>query len=252
MADLKEVVAFLDGTLALDRFHDVSNNGLQIENKGKVSRVLCGVDGSLRTLRYAAEQGADLVVCHHGVSWGDSLKRITALNYRLVSFAVEHDIALYAAHLPLDAHPVHGNNACLCRLLGLRAKQPAFEYRGNTIGFRGELSKPLSFEAFCARVREKVSLEIRALPFGKKTVRTVGVVSGGACEDVEQAYALGLDVFLTGEPGLVGYTMAENLGMNAVFAGHYATERFGVESLGKLLYKQFKLPVSLVDFSIPY
>lgn len=249
---LQKMVSFLDKTLALERFDDVSNNGLQVENSGTVDRVLCGVDASLRALRYAADMGATLLVCHHGLSWGDSLKRINGLNYKLVSFAIRHDIAIYAAHLPLDAHPVYGNNAQLCKLLGLKRLQPAFSYHGNTIGFMGELPKPVPFETFCAAVRAKIAPEIRTLDFGAKLVRKVGVVSGGAAEDVEQAYSLGLDTFLTGEPGLIGYTAAENLGMNAVFAGHYATERFGVAALGGLLQRKFRLPVSLIDFSIPY
>ena len=250
--ELQQLVRFLDDTLELSNFQDVSNNGLQIENGGTVTKILCGVDGSLRALQEAAKQGADLLICHHGISWGDSLKRITGLNYRLVSFAVEHGIALYAAHLPLDAHPAYGNNAQLCRALGVGKMTPAFSYRGNTIGFKGELPEPVPFDTFCDRVRKFVSPNIQALPFGKKTVQSIGIVSGGAADDVEQAYELGLDVFLTGESGLVGYTQAENLGMNAIFAGHYATELFGVRALGELINRQFGIPVSLANFSITF
>lgn len=246
------LAGFLDETLDIGNFKDVSNNGLQIENSGEVSRVAVGVDASLRGFRAAVEAGADLMVCHHGLSWGDSLKRITGLNYQLVSYAVAHNLAVYAAHLPLDAHPVYGNNAQLCKLLGVGHKKPAFGYHGNDIGFVGTLARPMSFEAFCGLVRERISPTAQALAFGKKTVRTIGVVSGGACEMLDQAVALGCDAYLTGEPGLIGYTLAENLGANALFAGHYATETWGVKALGKLIAGKFKLPVAEIDFKIGY
>ena len=249
---LSSLVSLLDKTLAIGAFHDVSNNGLQIANRGRVARVVAGVDASLRLLEEAAARGADCVVCHHGLSWGDSLKRITGLNHRLVSFALAHDIAVYAAHLPLDAHPRLGNNAQLCRTLGLARAKPAFVYHGETIGFAGTLDRALTFDVFCRRVRDRVSADIRSLPFGRKTVRTVGVVSGGAADMIDQAAALGLDAFLTGEPSLQGYNLAENLGQNVVFAGHYATETFGVRALAALLARRLKIPAEFVDFRVPF
>ncbi|MCL1921102.1 MAG: Nif3-like dinuclear metal center hexameric protein [Kiritimatiellaeota bacterium] len=248
----ESIARFLDETLRTDAVRDASNNGLQIANDGTVSHVAVGVDASLRFLREAAKQGADFVICHHGISWGDSLKRITGLNYDLVSFAVRHNIALYASHLPLDAHPRYGNNAQLCKALGLTRIKPAFDYHGETIGFAGALPKPVPFESFCATVAEEVSADARSVAFGKAIVRTVGIVSGGAADMVEQAGALGLDVFLTGEPSLQGYNQAENHGMNAVFAGHYATETFGIRALAKLVAQKFRLPATFIDFGIRF
>ncbi len=249
---LNTFAQFLDRTLACDAFHDISNNGLQIENGGRVSRVVAGVDASLRLFEEAARQGADAVVCHHGLSWGDSLKRITGLNHRLVSFALGHGLAVYAAHLPLDAHPRYGNNAQLCKALGLAHLKPAFTYHGNMIGFVGETARPLSFPTFCARVRRAVSPNAQALDFGARRIRRVGVVSGGAGDMVDQAAALGVDAFLTGEATLQGYNLAENLRQNVVFAGHYATEIFGVRALAALVSKRLKIPALFVDFHIPF
>ncbi|MBP5321918.1 MAG: Nif3-like dinuclear metal center hexameric protein [Kiritimatiellae bacterium] len=249
---LEEVCAFLDQTLEIGRFSDVSNNGLQIGNDGTVTKIAFGVDASLRGFRAAVEAGADLLVCHHGLSWGDSLKRITGLNYELVAYAIRHNLAVYGVHLPLDAHPVYGNNAQLCRLLGVGRKRPAFDYHGQPIGFVGSLPRAIPFKAFCDKVREVVTPAIRVLDFGKPSVRTVGIVSGGAAEMVDQAAALGVDVYLTGEPGLVGYTAAENLGMNVIFAGHYATETWGVRALEALLREHFSLPTRMLDFGIGY
>jgi len=249
---LDSLVSFLDEALRVGAFRDVSNNGLQIANSGSVSRVLTGVDASLRLLKEAAERGAQCVVCHHGLSWGDSLKRITGVNHRLVKFAIDHDIAVYAAHLPLDAHPQFGNNALLCRTMGLTRVRPAFEYHGETIGFVGSYARPITFDAFCARVRQHVNDDIRILDFGSKTVRTIGVVSGGGADMADQSVALKADVFLTGEPNLQGYTFAENAGLNMVFAGHYATEVFGVRALAGLIAKSLRLPTEFADFRIPY
>jgi dinuclear metal center YbgI/SA1388 family protein len=249
---LSKLVSLLDQTLAVSAFRDASHNGLQVANGGSVTRILTGVDASLRLLQEAAARGADCVVCHHGLSWGDSLARITGLNHRLISFALAHNIAVYAAHLPLDAHPRYGNNAGLCKALGLSRVKPAFAYHGETIGFTGSYAKAIPLSAFCDRVRTAVNPDIRVLDFGQPRVRTVGVVSGGAADMLDQAPGLGADVFLTGEPSLQGYTLAENLRQNVVFAGHYATETFGVRALAGLLSKRLKLPAEFVDFKIPY
>ena len=250
---LDDLVSLLDDTLECSTFQDVSNNGLQIANAGTVTRVVTGVDASMRLLREAAQCGADCVICHHGISWGDSLKRITGLNHRIVAFAIQHNIALYAAHLPLDAHPCYGNNAQICKALGLSDLAPAFYYRGsNTIGFTGTYDTPLSLEDFCERVRKEVTPELRVANFGGDRVRRVGVVSGGATDMLDQAVALGCDVFLTGEPSLQGYNLAENLGQNIVFAGHYATEIFGVRALAALVKRHFDIPAECIDFKIGY
>ena len=249
---LHALVSLLDQTLAVDTFRDDSNNGLQLANSGTVSRVVAGVDASLRLLEEAAARGADCVVCHHGLSWGDSLKRITGLNHRLVSFAVKRNIAVYAAHLPLDAHPRYGNNAQLCKALGLNRPRPAFTYHGAAIGYTATYAKALSLNAFCDRVRAVVSPGIRLLDFGKRRVRSVGVVSGGAADMVDQAAGLGVDVYLTGESSLQGYNLAEQLGQTVVFAGHYATETFGVRALARLIRQKLNVPADFVDFKITY
>lgn len=249
---LDTLVSFLDRTLDLSTFHDSSNNGLQIANNGTVTHVITGVDASLRLLKEATTCGADCVVCHHGLSWGDSLKRVTGLNHRLISFALEHNIAVYAVHLPLDAHPRYGNNARLCKTLGLSKMKKAFTYHGEMIGFTAAYENAISFSTFCDHVRIGVNPDIRVLDFGQKTIKTVGVVSGGASDMIDQAADIGVDVFLTGEPSLQGYNLAENLSQNVVFAGHYATETFGVQALARLIRQRFRIRTEFVDFRIGY
>lgn len=250
--DLKSLVAFLDTTLESERYQDISHNGLQLANSGSVTRVVAGVDASLRLLKAAAAQHADCVICHHGLSWGASLARITGLNHRLVSFALAHNIAIYASHLPLDAHPTLGNNAQICQALNLTNLEPAFEYRGQKIGFMATTRRAESRTAVIKRIREVITPTIRVLEFGKKSIKRVGVVSGGASEMAEQAAEYGADLFITGEPGLLAYNLAEHHNLNVVFAGHYATETFGVRALAALITQEFGLTAKFIDFKIDY
>ena len=249
---LQRVTQFLDHVLQNNAFTDSSNNGLQIANKGSVSSIAVGVDVSLRFLQAAHEQGADFVICHHGLSWTDSLKRITELNYDLVSFAITHNIAVYASHLPLDAHPLCGNNAQLAKMLKLKNVKPAISYHGNTIGVIGTLPKALTFTDFCKLVGHHISSTYQTLDFGSKIVIKIGIVSGGGSDMIAEATTLGVDVFLTGEPSLQGYNLAENLKMNIVFAGHYATELPGVRALANLVTRKLRLPSTVIDFNITY
>ena len=254
MASKSEIVSALDAKLRLSDFSDYSNNGIQVDSqKSEITRVCSGVDASLPFFEKAAEMGADLVICHHGLSWGDSLKYIRGLNYELVSFLVRHDIALYAAHLPLDAHAELGNNAQIAAALGLRDLKPFGIYHGQAIGFQGSLPEPLQRDAFEVLLRLSLNPgEFRALPFGRDTVQTVGVVSGGAADSVGQAIDAGLDAYVTGEADLVAYNTALQRHMNMYAAGHYATERFGVRALGEWLASTFGVPHTFVDLNLPY
>ena len=242
----------LDRLLTVERFRDDSWNGLQVANSGRIGRICAGVDATLPFFEAAVAQGAGMVLCHHGISWGTSLARITGLNYRLVSFLLRHDVALWACHLPLDAHPVHGNNAVLARLLGLRQRRPFADYRGQLIGIRGELPQEVAFDAFAGRVRRLVNPQAAAHPFGKRRVRRIGIVSGGAAAEVAGAVGEGLDAYVTGEPSLQGYNRAQQEAMNVVYAGHYATEVFGVQALVRLIEKRFALPGAFVPLPAVY
>jgi len=253
MTKLKTITAFLDKELQISLFNtDHSNNGLQIENSGSVHRVYCGVDASMELFKTAKKGKADLVVCHHGISWDDSLKRITDINYRKIKFLMDNDIALYACHLPLDAHPVHGNNILICRALGLRRIKKFGMYNGMEIGFSGSLPRPMIFKTFQNLVKTKINKDIRVMNFGKKKVSTVAVISGGAADELVEAGEKKIDVFLSGEPKLSAYISAQEYGINAVFAGHYATEMFGVRAVAGLLKRKFKLDSRFIDLKVPF
>jgi dinuclear metal center YbgI/SA1388 family protein len=253
MKSLRSIAGFLDAELNVAAFStDSSNNGVQVENSGRVNRICCGVDASLEFFEAAQRRGADLVVCHHGISWGDSLKRITGLNYRRISFLVENDMALYVSHLPLDAHPRHGNNAQMCRVLGLKNLRKFGSYHGMEIGFQGRFARPMDYSDFKVLVRRTISRETRCMDFGKRKIQTVAVISVAAPELLDEAADKGIDVFLSGETKLAAYIKAKEYGINAVFAGHYATEIFGVKALAGLLKKKFGIPAEFINMRTPY
>ena len=231
---LKKITDWLDRTLNVAAFDDVSNNGMQIARTGAdVVAAAFAVDGSLRAVRAAAAAGAQLLVVHHGISWGGGIRRLDGGVYEIVKAAMDADLALYACHLPLDAHAKYGNNAELARLLKLTKVRPAFSYHGNVIGFVGENAK----------AREvTVGDTAFELPHG-----TIGVCSGGAGEFAEEAKRLGCALYLTGEASWGDVIAAENVGMPMVCAGHYATEVFGVRAVAKALREE--LGVKTVDLT---
>jgi len=214
MAKLAEIVAWLDRTLHVASFDDVSNNGVQVDREGDDVRcVAFAVDASVRAVKAAAEAGAQLLVVHHGISWGGGIKRLTGGVYEVVRAAMAADLAIYACHLPLDAHEKLGNNFNLARYLGLKRLTRAFSYHGNVIGCTG-------YNAH-----------------GRK----IGVCSGGAGSFAEEAKDLGCEVFVTGEADWGEKIAAENVGMKMVCAGHYDTEVFGVRAVSVALRKALKV-----------
>ncbi len=252
MTMLDKIVAFLDRELNVRAFADDSHNGLQVENAGKIARVCCGVDASLDFFEAAVKFKADLVVCHHGLSWGDSLARITGLNYQRIKLLLDNGLALYACHLPLDAHPRYGNNAQICKAFGLRQLKPFGLYRGIPIGFSGALPRAVPYAAFKERARSVFGNTVGTMDFGRRTVRTVAVVSGGAAAEIEEAGQKGIDVYISGEPKLTAYHLAREYGINAIFAGHYATEVFGAKALARLLALRFRLKTEFLDMGIRF
>jgi dinuclear metal center YbgI/SA1388 family protein len=252
MKSLASIVAFLDRELDIKAFADSSHNGLQVENSGKISRVAFGVDASLAFFEEAARRKAQMAICHHGLSWGDSLKRITGLNYRRLKFLLDHDLALYACHLPLDAHPRLGNNAQIARALGLRRLKPFGLYHGISIGFCGSLPAAMPYAAFKLMAQRIMGNTVGTLDFGKRTVRTVAIVSGGAAELIDEAGQKGIDVYLSGEPQLLACHLAQEHKINAIFSGHYATETFGVKALARRLASRFGLQTEFIDMGIRF
>src|SRR2546421_5653632 len=239
--DLAVLVSYLDGYLRISEVADAPNalNGLQVANSGTISRAAVAVDLCEATVQLAAQQGADLLLVHHGLFWG-GLAPLTGRAYRRVAGLVKHNIALYSAHLPLDVHPEVGNNAVLARQLGVARRGEFGEEYGMRIGVWGEVAIPRADLA--QRLADVVGGRPRLMAFGPERVRRVGIVTGGAGSMIGQAKAAGLGTYITGEGGHHTFFDAEELGVDVFFAGHYATGTGGIKALGGPLGAEFGLP----------
>jgi dinuclear metal center YbgI/SA1388 family protein len=239
--ELQQIVRYTNTLLKVAEIKDYPNalNGLQLENPGPVRRIAAAVDACEPVIEMAVERRADLLVVHHGLFWGGA-QQIDGALYRKLKLAMDHDLAIYSAHLPLDAHPTLGNNALLCKALGLGRTQPFLE-----IGLKARAAVPI--ESLIKRVRDAVGDPVHAAKGGPKTARVIGVVTGGAGAEVARAAAEGVDTFITGEGPHWSYTAAEELGINLIYGGHYATETFGVKALAEHLAAKFKLSWQFLD-----
>jgi dinuclear metal center YbgI/SA1388 family protein len=243
---LVSIVHYCDKILRAKEFTDWDGaaNGLQVENRGAVSRIAATVDASLATIKLAIETEADLLIVHHGLFWS-ATHPWTGRRREMLRLLIENNLAVYSSHLPLDAHPQLGNNAQLCAALGLKNLKPFFVSKGQCIGFqtkqkisRTELSRRLE------KVLGKAPIVLRG---GKETCERIGIVTGGAGEDLKQAADADVDTFITGEGPHWTYALAEDLGLNVFYGGHYATETFGVKALAAHLSRKFKLPWTFLD-----
>jgi dinuclear metal center YbgI/SA1388 family protein len=239
VAPLQEMLAFLDELLEPSGFDDYGPNGLQVPGEEEVRLVATGVSAHRELFERAEQEGAQLVVCHHGIFWGSGPMVVTpALKGRLeVLFRAGMSLAAY--HLPLDAHGEVGNNAMICDALGLERAEPFGHHRGQAIGFVGRSEQGLPFEDLRERCRRAFGQEPFAWAFGPEVVRSVGVVSGGAASSLAEAVELRLDAFLTGEPAEQAMADAREGGLHFLAGGHYATETFGVRRLGELLAERY-------------
>lgn len=249
MAKRDDIISFLNGYLEINRFKDYGPNGLQVYGRETVRHAALGVSASERLIITAADAGADLVICHHGLFWNNTPVIIKGALKKRLALLLERDISLAGYHLPLDAHPVVGNNALLAKALALKGLRPFAPAGGAVIGFYGSLKAPMEVKAFFSHAKETLGGErFTEYPFGKaKKIRTAGIVSGGGQGHVHDALALGLDCFITGEPSEYMQELAREEGIHFLAAGHYRTEVWGVRALARLLAKQFGITADFID-----
>ncbi len=240
-ASLHRIVQYCDRSLRTSHVQDYERavNGLQVENSGAVTRIAAVVDASLATVRLAIAARADLMLAHHGLFWGES-HPWTGKRYQLLRLLLQHDLAVYSSHLPLDAHPRLGNNAQLCAALGLKKLRPFFQDHGLHLGFQARAT--VKREELARRLERATGVKALVIPSGPEVCRRIGVVSGGAGEQLKVAAAEGVDTFVTGEGPHWTYALAEELGLNVIYGGHYATETFGVKALAAELSRRFGVP----------
>jgi dinuclear metal center YbgI/SA1388 family protein len=246
-----ELLERLDRWLEPERFKDVAHNGLQVEGKDSIERVVCGVSANMALIEAAIEKEADALFVHHGLIWGGGISKLTGWVGQRVRALMKNDISLFAYHLPLDAHPDMGNNAGLAKALGLAGGREAFgEYKGQLIGTSGVLEQDTTLSGFAARVRESVGEPVAVFGDADRPVHRVGICSGGAPDLLDQAIDKGLDLYLTGEVTEWVKSVAEEAGVAFIAAGHHATERFGARSMATML-SEAGLDATFVDVENP-
>lgn len=243
---LAELVEYLDDYLSVEDVPDDPRalNGLQVESPGPVTRVAAAVDASEAAVREAARRGCDLLLVHHGLFWG-GLEPVTGRRYRKLRGLLEGGIAVYAAHLPLDAHPEVGNNAVLAGELGVAIEGRFGEHEGTEIGWWGRLG--VHRDELLRRLEEATREPVKLIPGGPERVERVAVVTGAASGLLEEALERGLDAFVTGEGPHHTYFDAVEGGIDLYYAGHYATETWGVRALARHLEEELSLPWEFLD-----
>lgn len=235
IASTKTIASFLNKTLRVRNIKDSSANGLQVKSRkeGRISKVGFAVDGCISTFEKAKKMGVDLLVVHHGIKWRPEKDK--GLTDARAAYLRKNNIALYAAHLPLDLHEEYGNNMQLARMLDLENLQRFGKYHGIKIGYKGVLCKPKGLRAVAAVLQKQLHTRCRVLQFGKARIKSMGIVSGGGGSILPDAVKEGLDCFLVGELDLALYNAAKEQRMNLIIAGHYATETVGVKALMALV-----------------
>jgi dinuclear metal center YbgI/SA1388 family protein len=245
---LESLLQYVDEYLAVAEHPDFPNalNGLQVGGPDEVRSLAVAVDASEASIAEAVQRGADLLIVHHGIFW-QGLTPITNRQLRRVRPLIENRVALYSCHLPLDGHAELGNSALLARALGLEELERFGEYKGARIGWHGRVAQPMDVETLVRQVETELDAPVRAVAGGPERIDRVGVVTGGGTSMLEEAVALGLDAFVTGEGSHHSYFDAMELGIHLLFGGHYATETFGVKALGAHLAERFGLTWYFVD-----
>ncbi|MCF7953775.1 MAG: Nif3-like dinuclear metal center hexameric protein [Spirochaetales bacterium] len=246
---LKTLQTWLSSYLALEDYEsmDASMNGIQVTRRNpEVKKVAVAVDACLETFQRAEKAGADLLFVHHGLFWGKPLA-LTGSHYERISFLMEHDMALFAAHLPLDAHPESGNNAGIANALGIENREPFGVYHGTAIGFKGNFPEAVSTNEILRRLSLTDDPRVSILPFGPRKIQNVGIVSGGAANQVADAIDEGLDAYITGEPLHQVYHDCMESGISMISGGHYNTEVYGVKQIAEKLKQEFALETCFID-----
>jgi dinuclear metal center YbgI/SA1388 family protein len=246
MPSLSEIVYYTDNFLRVCEVGDWDNalNGLQIENSGRVTRIGAAVDVSTRVLTEAAGKNVDFLVVHHGLFW-PGLQPIRGAVRRQLRLAFENDMALYSAHLPLDIHPRVGNNALLVAALGLKSPRPFLEEKGQPVGLK--LRASLLCSELVRKLQKALNGPVKVFDFGPKKTHAIGIVTGAAGSEIYRVAGENIDTFITGEAPHWAAVAAEELSVNLLLGGHYATEVFGVKALAAHLSKRLRVPWEFID-----
>jgi len=250
MVELRELLQYTDELLEIDRFSDYAPNGLQVEGRAEIQRVVCGVTASLELVTAAVEAGADALLVHHGYFWKGESPTITGMKRCRLQRLLQHEISLIAYHLPLDAHPLYGNNACLGRRLGIQYRGCFGPVTPHMIMW-GEFAQPMDAGELGALLSDRLGRTPLHIAGGNKPVRSVAWCSGGAQGYIELAAQQGVDAYISGEASEQTTHIAREMGVHYFAAGHHATERYGIEALSMHLSERFDLQQQFIDIDNP-
>ncbi len=245
---LESLLQYMDQYLAVLDHPDYSAalNGLQVAGPDEVSRVATAVDASEASIRAAVDQGAHLLIVHHGLFW-DGLQPVVGRHYRRIEALIAGGVALYSCHLPLDSHAEIGNCALLGRAMGLDLEGRFGAYKGVDIGWWGRFSEPTDLDGLVERFEEAAGTSVHPIAGGPDLIERVGIITGEGGSFIREASALGLDALVTGEGSHHNYFDAMEDEIHVLFGGHYATETFGVRALGDHIAERFGLESQFID-----
>lgn len=250
----QDLLKWLNATLNSGNFKDYCPNGLQVAGKPTISHIVCGVTASLELLEYAVARKADAVLVHHGWFWKNEDPRIIGPKRRRLALTLAHDLNLLAYHLPLDAHPVLGNNAQLGKVLGLQADLddhglPLVCGPDNLV-WLGRCP-PTTLQDLGTTITNALQRQPMIVGEMQRVIRRVAWCTGGAQGMMEAAIDAGVDAYITGEASEPNFHLANETGVAFIAAGHHATERYGVQALGQAIVKQFGIQVEFIDLNNP-
>ena len=250
MTTLQDCVAWCNERVRLTQVKDFppAENGLQIENNGRVTKIGAAVDAGLIPFQKSAQLGIDFLIVHHGLYWNNP-KPLTAHNYRKIKSALDNNLAVYSSHLPLDAHPEIGNNALIAAALGLNVVDWFLPYEGVNIGAIAEFQADRSI--LSEKLKKLFPSTFQSMEFGSKPLHRIAIASGSGQAALEQLRPLGIDTLITGELRQQHYNLAQELALNLYPCGHYATETFGVKALASELAKKMNLPWEFISMDCP-
>jgi dinuclear metal center YbgI/SA1388 family protein len=241
---------YLNNLLEIDKYHDMCPNGLQVEGRAEIKKIVTGVSACVELFEAAINRKADAVLTHHGLIWNFEKPLYKGGYKKRVKLLLENEINLFGYHLPLDGDPLFGNNALIAKLLDVKNVSPFDEYKGAYIGCSGILENQ-SATALFDLVKKEINPDTLFLPFGPDKINSIGIISGGAQKEIKEAVLQGLDVFLTGEASEHIYHYAKEEGIHFIAAGHHATEVFGVRALGGHIAEKFGVEVEFVNIHNP-
>jgi dinuclear metal center YbgI/SA1388 family protein len=245
---INDLSNYLNQLLHPEQFSDYCPNGLQLEGKSEISKIVTGVTASMDLLHAAQKANADAILVHHGYFWRGEALSITGIKKRRIQFLMQHDINLFAFHLPLDAHPEIGNNVMLVKQLGLELTGWAGE---NDMLALAKLSQPHTLQTLAADIEVTLKRAPQVIGDLTKPIKRIALCTGAAQGYIEQAAAANVDAYISGEISEQTVHVARETGMSYIAAGHHATERYGIKALGEHLERKFGIAHEFIDIDNP-